>query len=186
MRCSCRTVVLRQSERERSQLQLSGQSYTLVDWEGAEVLPGLVDSHLHLSMHGMKLGMLDFSATSSKEEMLLQVRQRAELTPPGEWIVGLNWNENLFQGGQAPSRQELDEVTERHPVFLTRTCFHTYLANSGAFHRAGITDSTPDPASGAYGRDQSGELNGWIYEEAGALFHAAQPQPSYEEKKAAI
>ena len=73
-------------------------------------------------------------------------------------------------------------MTNRHPVFSDSNLLSYLLRNSEAFHRAGITDSTPDPASGAYGRDQSGELNGWIYEEAGALFHAAQPQPSYEEK----
>ena len=58
-------------------------------------------------MHGMKLGMLDFSDTSSKEESrLLQVRQRAELSPPGEWIVGLNLERESVPGrtGTKPAR----------------------------------------------------------------------------------
>ncbi len=32
-------------------LQLSGRDYQTVDWEGAFVLPGLVDAHMHLGMH---------------------------------------------------------------------------------------------------------------------------------------
>ncbi|MFB5673259.1 amidohydrolase [Paenibacillus terreus] len=167
-------------------LQLSGRSYRTVDWEGAYVLPGLVDSHMHLSMHGMKLGMLDFTEAKSKAEMLEMLRKRAEITPPGEWILGLNWNENAFHPAVAPDIHELDAVTDRHPVFLTRTCFHAFLGNSEAFRRAGVDEHTPDPVSGAYGRDGQGQLNGWIYEEASQPFNEAQPEPEYAIKKACI
>ncbi|GGA38584.1 amidohydrolase [Paenibacillus physcomitrellae] len=168
------------------ELQLSGRLYQTVDWEGAYVLPGLVDSHMHLGMHGMKLSMLDFTGVTSKEEMLRLIRERAAVTPAGEWITGLNWNENEFTPAEAPTRQELDEVTDRHPVFLTRTCFHAFLGNSEAFLCAGIPEGAPDPASGAFGRHQDGSFNGWIYEEACYPFEKVQPEPDYETKKAAI
>ena len=167
-------------------LQLTGRSYRTVDWEGAWVLPGLADSHMHLSMHGMKLSALDFSLVTSKEEMLELVRRRASELPEGEWIVGYNWNENAFATPLAPTRQELDAAAERHPVFLTRVCYHAYLANSLAFRLAGITEFTPDPPSGAYGRDGDGGLNGRVYEDAGAPFQAVIPEPDYAVKKACI
>lgn len=167
-------------------LQLSGRSYRTVDWEGASVLPGLADSHMHLSMHGMKLSALDFSLVTSKEEMLGLVRRRASELPEGEWIVGYNWNENAFAAPLAPTRQELDAAAKRHPVFLTRVCYHAYLANSLAFRLAGITEHMPDPPSGAYGRDADGGLNGRVYEDAGAPFQAVIPEPDYEVKKACI
>ncbi|WP_036644901.1 amidohydrolase family protein, partial [Paenibacillus sp. oral taxon 786] len=167
-------------------LQLAGRAVRTVDWEGAVVLPGLTDSHMHLSMHGMKLAMLDFSGVTSKEEMLRLVRERAAVTPPGEWILGLNWDENRFVPAAAPTLEELDAASDRHPIFLTRTCFHAYLANSEAFRRAGITADTPDPEAGAYGRDEDGRLNGWVYEEASVPFNRAQPEPDYAAKKDAI
>ncbi|OBZ11969.1 hydrolase [Bacillus sp. FJAT-27264] len=167
-------------------LQLAGRSYSTVDWEGAHVLPGLVDSHLHLGMHGMKLDMLDFTGVSSKEEMLRMIRERAEVTPAGQWILGLGWNENEFSPAVAPHIGELNEITDRHPVFLTRTCFHAYLGNSEAFRRAGISEGTPDFASGAYGRGEDGRLNGWVYEDASAPFMAVQPAPDYAAKKEAM
>lgn len=173
------------SSRELS-LQLAGRDYTTVDWEGAYVLPGLADAHLHLAMHGMKLDMLDFSSVSSKAEMLHMIRERAAVTPAGQWILGLGWNENAFSPPVAPDISELDEITDRHPVFLTRTCFHAYLGNSEAFRRAGITESTPDFASGAYGRAADGRLNGWVYEDASAPFVAVQPAPDYAAKKDAM
>ena len=167
-------------------LQLSGRQHTVTDWDGGNVLPGLVDAHVHLGMHGMKLDMLDFTGMTSKEEMLQAIAKRAEITPPGEWILGLNWNENEFRPAAAPHMSELDAVTEQHPVFLTRTCFHAFLGNSEAFRRAGVTDSTPDFASGAYGRDGFGKLNGWIYEDAVQPFNSVQPAPDYAALKNAV
>lgn len=167
-------------------LQLGARAYNIVDVQGGVVLPGLVDSHMHLSMHGMKLTMLDFSAVTSKAQMLAIVRQRAQMTPAGEWIVGLNWNENEFLEPVLPTMQELDEVTTTHPIFLTRVCFHAYVGNSTAFHLAGITQDTPDPESGSYGRDEHGKLNGMVYEEAHFPFMKAQPEPDYATKKEVI
>lgn len=179
-------VILAIGDIEELKLQLSGKDYRTVDLGGAYVLPGLVDSHLHLGMHGMKLDMLDFSNVTSKEEMLRLIQARAEQTAPGEWILGLNWNENAFSPAIAPSREELDAITTKHPIFLTRTCFHAFLANTEAFQRAGIGDNTPDPDSGAFGRDENGRLNGWIYEEACQPFNRVQPEPDYQTKKNAI
>ncbi|MDO7907339.1 amidohydrolase [Paenibacillus sp. JX-17] len=167
-------------------LQLAGKEVQTIDWQGQYVLPGLVDSHMHLAMHGMKLDMLDFTEAASKEEMLQMIRNRAAVTPPGEWILGLNWNENNFSPSAAPHRTELDEAAGDHPLYLTRTCFHAFLGNSEAFRRAGVAASTPDPESGAFGRDEDGDLNGWIYEEASAAFAKVQPEPDYAVKKAAV
>ena len=61
--------------------QLAGKPYRTVDWDGAFILPGLVDAHVHLGMHGLKLGMLDFTEAASKEEMLFMLRERAAITP---------------------------------------------------------------------------------------------------------
>lgn len=179
-------VIVAVGEREELKLQLAGRDYETVDWAGAHVLPGLTDAHMHLGMHGMKLDMLDFSGVTSKEEMLLRLAERAAITPPGEWILGLNWNENEFRPAIAPHRNELDQVSDRHPIFLTRTCFHAYLGNSEAFRRAGVTDTTPDFASGAFGRDEKGCLNGWIYENASEPFISVQPASDYTAKKSAM
>ncbi|NGZ74113.1 amidohydrolase [Saccharibacillus alkalitolerans] len=168
------------------ELQLTGRDYETADWDGAYVLPGLVDSHMHLGMQGVKLAALDFSDVTSKEDMLRLIRERAERTPAGEWILGLNWNENAFSPALPPLIDELDEAAGDRPAYLTRTCFHAFLANSEAFRRAGVTANTPDPESGAFGRDASGGLNGWVYEEASKMLEIVQPEPDYETKKEAI
>lgn len=164
-------------------LQFQRTDVKSIDLDRAFVYPGLVDNHMHLPGHGMTLKMLDLSKAKSKQEMLDLVKARVNQTPEGEWVLGLNWNENLFDAPNIPTIQELDLLSQRHPIFLTRTCTHAYLANSAAFQRAGIHHGCSDPVGGAYGKDAKGQLNGLIYEKASIPFYDVQPKPNYEDKK---
>jgi predicted amidohydrolase YtcJ len=153
-----------------------------VDLGGGYALPGLVDSHLHLSGVGQQLGWVDLSGYRSVEELLAVLRDRAALLKPGEWLLGMGWDENRL-GGRIPTLAELDEAVPDRPVFLARICFHAYLVNSRAYRAAGIREDQPDPEKGAFGRDESGRLNGLVYENASRPFYDAQPQPDYAAKK---
>ena len=62
--------------------------------------------------------------------------------------------------------QELDEVCPDNPLFCMRTCFHTAMVNSAALKAAGITRETPDPDGATIGRDEEGNPNGYLYENA--------------------
>lgn len=156
-----------------------------VDWQGAYVYPGLVDSHMHLSMLGQKLHMIDFQEVRSKEEMLQLIRQQAKQLPVDRWILGHGWQENMMNG-EIPSLEELEEATLGRPALLSRVCFHGYLANERAAELAGVRPHQEEPLEGAYGRDSSGRWDGRVYENASRPFHLAQPKPTYEEKKAIL
>ncbi|TCS95102.1 amidohydrolase [Hazenella coriacea] len=153
-----------------------------VDLEGGYVYPGLVDSHMHLSGLGQKCQMLDFTHCRSKTDLLEKMKERASMINPGEWIIGVGWDENRM-GGEVPSLAELDEAFPYHPVFLSRICYHAYLVNTCAYRKAGVTEDQSDPEDGSFGRDLSGKLNGWVYENASFIFNQAQPEPSYQDKK---
>ena len=80
----------------------------------------------------------------SAEEMMELVRERARVTPPGEWIVGTGWNEGNFHDGRLPTRQDIDPATSQHPVLLMRF-FNTDLVNTVALRLAGITRAHARP-----------------------------------------
>ncbi|WP_363321573.1 amidohydrolase [Polycladomyces subterraneus] len=157
-----------------------------VDWQGATVYPGWVDSHVHLAAYGMLRHRLDLNGTKSKGEMLCLLREIAARTPEGEWIVGVNWDENQWAEREVPHREELDAVSLRHPVFLTRICHHAHVANTVAFRVAGVGLEPDDPEEGKYGRDPDGKINGMIYENASRPFFAAIPEPTAEQKRSYI
>ncbi|MBD1373110.1 amidohydrolase [Hazenella sp. IB182357] len=156
-----------------------------VDLEGGYAYPGLVDSHLHLSSLGEKLQWLDLTHCRTKKEIMSLIQARVADITPNEWVIGHGWDEHRLGGGM-PTLTELDAISPHHPVFLGRICYHAYLVNSCAYKRAGVYTSIADPPNGSYGRDESGHLNGWIYDHASAPFYAVQPEPSYQTKKEAL
>ncbi|MCP8967460.1 amidohydrolase [Ectobacillus ponti] len=150
-----------------------------VHLRGGMMLPGLVDSHMHLIGHGERLMRLDLSDCRSYEEMLGLVRERAAQLQPGEWILGDGWNENAFSDRKDIHRRDLDEITQEHPVLLKRVCRHAALVNSYVLEKAGLHTGISDPKGGKVGRGQDG-LTGLLYEQAQELIAAIVPGPDDE------
>jgi predicted amidohydrolase YtcJ len=60
-----------------------------------------------------------------------------------------------------PTLQELDEVTEVHPIVVRRGG-HNAVVNSCAVALANITPKTQPPLGGIIGTDKDGNLNGFF------------------------
>jgi len=146
--------------------RLATQHSELVDLRGKTVLPGFIDAHIHLLSYAYRAHHIDAGAATSEDEVATLVRQRAAQTPPGQWILGGQWDKNTWPGQQFPTRASLDAVAQGHPVALWTKDGHLLWVNSLALQRAGITAHTPEPANGAILRDGSGEPTGILQEEA--------------------
>jgi predicted amidohydrolase YtcJ len=132
------------------------------DLRGATMLPGLIDSHLHLLTLGLNSFAVDLSRTASIADVLAALGDRVAGTPAGEWAVSSSrWHESQLREGRFPTRSELDAVAPSHPVLLRRGG-HNVVANSAALTSAGIEDGTPDPPGGTYVRDANGALTGQV------------------------
>ena len=158
------------------------------DLGGRYLLPGLTDAHIHLQHYALGLQKIDCE-TSTLEECLRRVAERARLTPPGEWLLGHGWNQNAWPDAPSngfPSAADLDRIAPHHPVYLTAKSLHAGWANSAALEAAGITLNTPDPKDGVLQRDASGRLTGILLESAMKLVSEAIPKPGVDEIAAAI
>ncbi|WP_449621492.1 amidohydrolase [Robertmurraya sp. Marseille-Q9965] len=153
---------------------------------GSTMLPGFVDSHIHLIGHGEKLIRLDLSSYRSKQEVLQAVRDYANTLEGGEWVIGEGWNENQWDDPTQIVRSELDEVVPDHPVLLKRVCRHAMVVNSVALKEASIDKHSECPPGGVFGKDMDGELNGIFKENAQELILNAVPNPSEEYLKKAL
>jgi predicted amidohydrolase YtcJ len=133
---------------------LAERDTQLIDLQGRTVLPGFIDSHVHMGAFGTnKLG-IDCKARrlDSIEAIKAAIRERASRTPPGTWIRAHGYDHTRLAEQRHPSRWDLDEAAPDHPVIVVRTCVHIAAANSKALERAGIGDETPDPPGGRYER----------------------------------
>jgi predicted amidohydrolase YtcJ len=147
-----------------------------LNMEGKTVWPGLTDSHLHLEMYGAFLSQVDCE-TETKQECLRRVAQKAKETPEGEWVLGHGWNQNVWESGFG-SAADLDEITPRHPVYLSDKALHSAWANSLALQLAGVNSQTQDPEGGSIQRDAQGAPTGILFENAVRLVEANIPAVS--------
>ncbi|MCP1125510.1 amidohydrolase [Bacillus sp. 3103sda1] len=148
----------------------------LFDVEGKTMLPGLVDSHMHLIGHGERLLRLDLSACTSYQEVLNLVAERVKIAKQGEWIIGEGWNENNFTDRKDIHKRDLDVLSLHHPILLKRVCRHVTLVNSYILDKAEIMQDREDPKGGKIGRDKTGEFTGLLYEQAQDLIAHIQPE----------
>ena len=144
----------------------------VIDLKGAVMYPGFVDSHLHMIGYGDTLQRLDVSDVKSGAQLLEKVQLAAKDLQPGEWLIGDGWNDNQFNDGHIPTKEELDTVCE-NPLLLNRICHHVILVNSAAIKSTKLTNDVVEVEGGKIGRHLNGELNGLFYEQATNLITSA-------------
>ena len=149
--------------------KLSGPGSRRIDCRGLTLMPGLIDSHIHLLALAAARHGLDCSpqAVSSIRELLELVRGRAEGTPPGRWIRAYAYDDLSLKDGRHPTRWELDTVAPHHPVRLDHRSGHATVLNSRGLQMAEIDKDTPDPVDGVIDRIQdTGEPTGLLLDAA--------------------
>ena len=107
----------------------------VVDLPGATILPGFIDTHVHLTRTGSAIANRDVEAAGSAAELLTLARDRAS---EGEGpVVMLGFDESRWDDPTHPALAALDAVTPR-PLVIHRADGHMALANSAALDAAGI------------------------------------------------
>ena len=158
--------------REKFQAPLS------IDLKGRVLLPGFTDTHIHVQSKAKRA--IDVEKARSIADVQKMLREKAAELGPGQWITGFGWDEAQLAEKRNIVRSDLDAVTPKNPVVLTRAGGHSSVGNSLALKIAKIDKSTPDPASGLIERDSAGEPNG-IIRERNDLYARNVPQEKWED-----
>ena len=137
-----------------------------IDLRDRVVVPGFIDAHAHLADTAGELGWTRLDRARSLEGALERLRIAAGRTPPGEWVIGIDWDEAKWPERRYPTREDLDRVSTRHPVVARRIDCHMGSANSRALERA-------QDLVGLRGFevDRTGRPTGILKEEAFGNFH---------------
>ena len=153
---------------------------------GRFIIPGMIDAHGHLPNLGRMLRIINLKGTTSYEEVIARVKDKAEQLPTGTWILGRGWDQNLWAREDFPTHQALSAEVPRHPVYLERVDGHAALANEMAMRLAGLDWRTEDPKGGRIIRDADGNPTGTMIDEARLLVESVIPPPSKRELTAQI
>ena len=160
----------------------------IVELGGRTVLPGIDDSHLHLTAHALfRTAYLDVTEgrAASWEAMAALVGT----TAPGAdgWVRAWGWDAAALPRlpGGNPDRGLLDSVRDDVPAVVFDRTGHQALVNTAALARVGVSADAPDPAGGVVVRDATGAPTGLLREAAvGSLAGALPPLPRSALRKA--
>jgi hypothetical protein len=157
-----------------------GPGTVMIDDPGLVVLPAFVDTHNHLMLAAQNILGVPVSQARDIPGLIRLIRERAAVTPPGQWIrTAADWHELGLAERRLPTAAELDQATTDHPVLLQRGG-HNGVLNSAGLRLAGIGRGTPDADGGFIDRDASGEPRGWVQDAALELAQRVLP-PLQEE-----
>ncbi len=167
-------------------MKLKGPETKIIDLGGHFVMPGFNDAHMHLASAGLEKMNVNLVGAKSLDEFRERLRAQCQAAEPGEWVVGEGWDETLWPVKVLPTRWDLDEVSGKHPVYLSRVDGHIGVANTLALQLASISMASRDPDGGKIDRDDSGTPNGILREKAQMAVLAVIPKPTPEKRRQAI
>src|SRR5262252_3383953 len=173
--------------------RLGGPETQTIDLRGRSVIPGLTDTHVHLSEKGTaEMELVDcrdfYTDVHSVSDILERLSKWAAEVPKGSWIVahGSPMQDFRLTDKRFPDKHDLDRAIPDHLVSISFGA-HITVGNSKALAAAKITRDTPDPAGGAIHKDpQTGEPTGELHERAQLILKKVAPEFNYLQLKDGI
>ncbi|RFC66867.1 MULTISPECIES: amidohydrolase [Mesorhizobium] len=109
-----------------------------IDAGGATVLPGFIDSHIHIFPGGAQIKSLSLVGLNGFDEIAAAVRKRAAQEPDTKILIAEQAGYFMFGDNEPITRQILDRVLPDRPLAVFASDHHTMWANTAALKAAGI------------------------------------------------
>jgi len=142
----------------------------LIDLKGRTVIPGIVDSHMHMlygafALHGLNLSTPDSSITPDKPELLVERLRAYAAAHPKDAVLFARADFSTVPP-TTPRSALLDRAVPDRPLVIHNTSEHALWLNTSAMKLAGLTDRPVDDAAEERGvvRDASGHPTGTLLE----------------------
>ena len=146
-----------------------------INFGNQAVLPGFIDAHGHASYLAFATQVANIASPpvgkiNNIDELKTELKNfiKDSDLQPGEWVMGLGYDDSLLKEQRHPTKDDLDEVSTEHPIYLIHVSAHLGAANSLGLSLANINSDTQDPPGGKIRRYESSlEPNG-VFEETAA------------------
>ncbi|KAK8877723.1 amidohydrolase ytcJ-like [Apiospora arundinis] len=160
-----------------------GANTKIIDLHGRMVMPGLIDSHMHVLTGGLDLLHCDMNYQPVDVNQLLSHIQGCidgdGEKADGDWVevVNLDYPSLVTKSGEVGKR-ELDKLKTDRPIVIRSSDYHTVLVNSKALDLSNITAATPDPPGGKIERLPGSQEPSGVLQDSGR--DLVQPPPPTE------
>lgn len=152
-----------------------------IDLNGRLLLPGFVDSHLHMLHYAFVEKSVKLFDCKSVEEALDLAKARIEGSQvPLTWLFCRGWNEDHFDHPRYPLKSELDALSTDIPIIMVRVCGHIAVCNSCGLERLKKIKEYPEIEKDV------DEETGLLKENAVQFYYSVLEAPAQEEVESYI
>jgi len=146
-----------------AEVRAAAPDAALIDAGGRRLIPGLIDSHMHIIRGGLNYNMeLRWDGVPTLANAMAMLKRQVDRTPAPQWVrvVG-GFTEHQFAEKRLPTLAEINAIAPDTPVFI----LHLYdraLLNGAALRAVGYGKDTPNPPGGEIMRDAAGNPTGLL------------------------
>ena len=173
-------------------LKHRGARTHVIDLRGQTVIPGIVDSHVHVlygayALHGLNLSLPQSSITPEKPDLLIERLQSYAAAHPKDAVIFGRADFSTVPP-TTPTHALLDRAVPDRPVVIHNTSEHAVWLNSAALRMAGLTDRPVEDGDEERGviRDAGGHPSGILLEAAMQLAARAVAERVPREERLAM
>ena len=150
-----------------------------IDLNGGFLVPGLIESHNHLSFFAFFLEHCNLGggACENIDDPVRLLRAHDVKAENSEYIVGYCFDDTYTPGLRHLNKNDLDKVSMEKAVVVHHMSGHVGYVNSRALEVFGISKTTEDPQGGWIERDDSGNPTGKLDEMAWFLLVGEKMPP---------
>jgi predicted amidohydrolase YtcJ len=181
-----RILFVGSEEEARAALDEAGLCYAERDLGGRAVLPGFVDTHVHMPGSALtELYEIYLYECRDLAGTLDLIREFVAAHPDRDAYYGTGFYMSITDEPCGPRREWLDEIEAEKPIVLNSSDGHSYWLNTAALRALGIDAGTRVPEGGLICKDPAtGEPTGTVTDVEGLI--TLCPRYGNEECKAAL
>jgi predicted amidohydrolase YtcJ len=128
----------------RAQIEaLAGPATEVIDAKGRTVLPGFIESHLHLVLGGAELAHLYVGGLRGVDALRVAFAGFAAKNPDAPLLMAQGGDYAMLD--HPMTRADLDQVYPDRPIAITAHDHHTVWANTAALRAAGLLNGANMP-----------------------------------------
>jgi predicted amidohydrolase YtcJ len=148
---------------------LAGPDTRIIDAKGATLLPGFVESHLHLFSGAYGQTLLQLADVKGFDAMQQAVRGFAATKPDETLLFAQGADYEILGPGTRLDRHVLDKMCPDRPLAVMAYDFHTVFANTAALKAAGLLQGRDLPVGNEVVMGDDGLATGELREKFALL-----------------
>lgn len=143
---------------------LRGPATRVINAAGRTLMPGFIESHVHIFMGAGELDNLDLSGMEGSALLAEKVKAYAALKPNEKLLYANQVSYSVLGDARLPDRHDLDRIIADRPFAMMTYDHHTVFANTAALKLAGVFDGAAVPTGSEIVMGPDGHATGELRE----------------------